>query len=104
MRANPFRFSFGFFSDLASHQRFKIKLRSVRILAPHDIRIIGGEIMEKEILDKLGSEIILESFVTSKKNQTKHFNESSIWKYLDYTHWIPGEIEVEEEINKDFDR
>jgi hypothetical protein len=60
--------------------------------------------MEKEILDKLGTQITLDSIMTSKKNQTKHFNESSIWKYLDYTNWIPGEIEVEEEIVKDFDR
>ena len=102
MRANPLRSSFSFFSDMCSHQRIKIKLSSFRIQAPHNIRIIGGEKMEKEMLDKLGSQIALESNIIPIKKETKYSDESSLWEYLDYSNWIPGEIEVEEEITKDF--
>jgi hypothetical protein len=41
--------------------------------------------------------------MTLIKEENKHTNESTFWKYLDHSNWIPGEIEVEEEINKDYD-
>ena len=53
--------------------------------------------MEKEILEKIEYRIDLESNAIPVKE------ESSFWKYLDYSNWIPGEIEAEEEITKDFD-
>lgn len=59
--------------------------------------------MEKDILGKLDSKITLESNIIPIKEETKQSEESSLWKYLDYTNWIPGEIEAEEEITKDFD-
>ena len=59
--------------------------------------------MEKEMIGKLESQIALETNMIPVKKETKHPDESSFWKYLDYTNWIPGEIEVEEEITKDFD-
>ncbi|MFW9821139.1 MAG: hypothetical protein ACFFE5_16160 [Candidatus Thorarchaeota archaeon] len=58
--------------------------------------------MEKKMLSKLDSQIVLERKSIPTKKQTKQTDESSLWKYLDYTRWIPGEIEVEEEIAKDF--
>ncbi|HUW89844.1 MAG TPA: hypothetical protein VMV43_04920 [Candidatus Nanopelagicaceae bacterium] len=59
--------------------------------------------MEKEILDKIENQIALENNMTPIKEENKHTNESTFWKYLDHSNWIPGEIEVEEEINKDYD-
>ncbi len=59
--------------------------------------------MEKEVLDKIESQIALESIIIPTKGKNKHTTESTFWKYLDYSNWIPGEIEVEEEINKDND-
>jgi len=59
--------------------------------------------MEKEILGKIDSQIALESNMIPIKEENKISNESNFWKYLDYSNWIPGEIEVEEEIYKDFD-
>ena len=56
--------------------------------------------MEKEVLDKIESQIALESIIIPTKGKNKHTTESTFWKYLDYSNWIPGEIEVEEEINK----
>ncbi len=58
--------------------------------------------MEKEVLDKVESQIALESNMIPIKGENKHTDESTFWKYLDYTNWIPGEIEIEEEINKEF--
>jgi len=58
--------------------------------------------MEKEVLDKIENQIALESIIISIKGENKHANESIFWKYLDYSNWIPGEIEIEEEINKDY--
>ena len=52
--------------------------------------------MEKEILEKIEYRIDLESNAIPVKK------ESSFWKYLDYSNWIPGEIEIEEEIFKDY--
>jgi len=59
--------------------------------------------MEKRVLDKIESQIALESNITPTKEEITYFSESIFWKYLDYSNWIPGEIEVEEEINKDND-
>ncbi|MEE9379126.1 MAG: hypothetical protein V3V33_13935 [Candidatus Lokiarchaeia archaeon] len=58
--------------------------------------------MEKEVLDKIESQIALEGNMIPIKGENKHTDESTFWKYLDYTNWIPGEIEIEEEINKEF--
>lgn len=60
--------------------------------------------MEKEVLDKLESQIALENNSISIKEENKHSDESTFWKYLDYSNWIPGEIEIEEEITKDYDQ
>jgi hypothetical protein len=59
--------------------------------------------MEKRVLDKIESQIALESNIIPIKGKNKHTNESTFWKYLDCSNWVPGEIEVEEEINKDND-
>jgi len=59
--------------------------------------------MEKEVFGKIESQISLESNTIPMKEETKFNNECSFWKYLDCTNMIPGEIEVEEEIYKDFD-
>jgi hypothetical protein len=59
--------------------------------------------MEKEVLDKIESQIALESNIIPIKEEKKHKTESTYWKYLDCSNWIPGEIEAEEEINKDND-
>ncbi len=58
--------------------------------------------MEKEVLDKIESQIALESNIILIKEEKKHKTESTFWKYLDCSNWIPGEIEIEEEINKDY--
>ena len=58
--------------------------------------------MEKEVLDKIESQIALESIIIFKKEEKTPKPESTFWKYLDCSNWIPGEIEVEEEIFKDF--
>ena len=58
--------------------------------------------MEKEVLDKIENQIALESNMIPIKGENKHTDESTFWKYLDYSNWIPGEIEIEEEINKEF--
>ena len=59
--------------------------------------------MEKEVLDKIETQIALESSSIPIKEETNLFDENTFWKYLDYSNWIPGEIEVEEEIFRDFD-
>ena len=59
--------------------------------------------MEKRVLDKIESQIVLESNIIPIKEEDTYISESTFWKYLDYSKWIPGEIEVEEEINKDND-
>jgi len=59
--------------------------------------------MEKEVLDKIESQIAVENNWDPIKEEAKYTKESTFWKYLDYSNWIPGEIEVEEEIYKDFD-
>jgi ribonucleotide reductase beta subunit family protein with ferritin-like domain len=86
---------------LLSHQRFK--LRSSRIPAPHDIKKTGGEKMEKEVLDKIETQITLESNMIPIKEENKYSEENTFWKYLDYSNWIPGEIEIEEDIFRDFE-
>ena len=58
--------------------------------------------MEKEVLDKIESQIALESIIIFKKEEKTPKSESAFWKYLDYSNWIPGEIEIQEEINKDY--
>lgn len=58
--------------------------------------------MEKEINNKIGSQIALESNKIRIKIEKTHKNESNYWKYLDHTTWIPGEIEIEDEIKKDY--
>ena len=58
--------------------------------------------MEKEVLDKIESQIALESIIIFKKEEKTPKPESAFWKYLDYSNWIPGEIEIQEEINKDY--
>jgi len=58
--------------------------------------------MEKEILDKIESRISFDNIVNPINEESQHTPESSFWKYLDYSNWIPGEIEVEEEIFKDY--
>jgi len=55
------------------------------------------------VLDKIQSQIALESNTIPIKEEKTHPNENNFWKYLDYSNWIPGEIEIEEEINKDYD-
>ena len=57
--------------------------------------------MEKRVLDKIESQIALESNIIPIKEKSTHKTESTFWKYLDCSNLIPGEIEVEEEINKD---
>ncbi|MBY8980322.1 MAG: hypothetical protein KGD72_08020 [Candidatus Lokiarchaeota archaeon] len=57
--------------------------------------------MEKRVLDKIESQIIIESNIIPITEENTYTSESIFWKYLDYSNWIPGEIEVEEEINKD---
>jgi len=64
---------------------------------------IGGEKMEKEVLDKIETQIALESSSIPIKEENKQSEENIFWKYLDYSNWIPGEIEVEDEIYRDFD-
>jgi hypothetical protein len=59
--------------------------------------------MEKEVLDKIESQIALESNNNHIEEEKKHKTESTFWRYLDCSNWIPGEIEVEKEINKDID-
>jgi hypothetical protein len=58
--------------------------------------------MEKEVSKKIKFQIALESNIIPIKREKKHKNESTFWKHLDYTNWIPGEIEIEDEINKDY--
>jgi hypothetical protein len=60
------------------------------------------EKMEKEVLDKIESQIALESIIIFKKEEKTPKPESTFWKYLDCSNWISGEIEIEEEINKDY--
>jgi hypothetical protein len=67
------------------------------------LKKIGGEKMEKEVLDKIETQITLESNKIPIKEENKYSLENSFWKYLDYSNWIPGEIEIEEEIVRDFD-
>jgi hypothetical protein len=59
--------------------------------------------MEKRVLDKIQSQIAIENNTVPIKDERTHTNESTFWKYMDYSNWIPGEIEIEEEINKDYD-
>lgn len=59
--------------------------------------------MEKELVDKIQNQIALESDTNLIKEEIKQSNERTFWKYLDYSNWIPGEIEAEEEIKKYFD-
>ena len=59
--------------------------------------------MEKRVLEKIESQIIIESIIIPIKEENTYVNENTFWKYLDCSNWVPGEIEVEEEINKDFD-
>lgn len=59
--------------------------------------------MEKEVLDKIETQIALESSSIPIKEENKQSEENTFWKYLDYSNWIPGEIEVEDEIYRDFD-
>jgi len=59
--------------------------------------------MEKELFDKIQNQIALESDTNLFREEMKHSEERTFWKYLDYSNWIPGEIEAEEEIKKDFD-
>ncbi len=58
--------------------------------------------MEKEVLDKIESQIALESNSIPIKEEKTYKTESIFWKYIDCSNWIPGEIEIEEEINKDY--
>ncbi len=58
--------------------------------------------MEKEVIDNVESQIALESIIIFKKEEKTPKPESAFWKYLDYSNWISGEIEIEEEINKDY--
>jgi len=58
--------------------------------------------MEKEVLDEIESQIALENSVIQIKGENKHPNKNIFWKYLDYSNWVPGEIEIEEEIKKDY--
>jgi len=60
--------------------------------------------MEKEVLDKIETQLAIESSSIPIKEENKYSEESSFWKYLDYSNWIPGEIEVEEEIFKNIDQ
>jgi len=57
--------------------------------------------MEKEVLDQIESQIALGSKDIPLKEEKTRNTESTFWKYLDCSNLIPGEIEVEEEINKD---
>ena len=66
------------------------------------LKKIGGEKMEKEVLDKIETQLAIESSSIPNKEENKYSDESTYWKYLDYSNWIPGEIEVEEEIYNDF--
>jgi len=59
--------------------------------------------MEKRVLGEIQSQIALESNTIPIKEEKTHPNENNFWKYLDYSNWVPGEIEIEEEINKDSD-
>ena len=59
--------------------------------------------MEKQDLSKIESQISIESNIIFIKEEKIFAPESTLWKFLDYSNWIPGEIEIEEEINKDND-
>ena len=59
--------------------------------------------MEKEVLDKIETQITLESNMIPIKEENKYSEENTFWKYLDYSNWIPGEIEIEEDIFRDFE-
>jgi len=58
--------------------------------------------MEKRVLYKIESQIALESIIIPIVEEKKHKTECTFWKYLDCSNWIPGEIEIEDEINKDY--
>ena len=58
--------------------------------------------MEKEVLDKMESRISFDNIINPINEENQHTPESTFWKYLDYSNWIPGEIEAEEEIFKDY--
>ncbi|GAG76513.1 unnamed protein product, partial [marine sediment metagenome] len=46
--------------------------------------------------------ISFDNIVNPINKESQYTPESTFWKYLDYSNWIPGEIEVEEEIFKDY--
>jgi hypothetical protein len=58
--------------------------------------------MEKEDIKKIEYLFPLEKNIAPIKKAKNCINESNFWLYLDYTKWIPGEIEIEEEIKKDY--
>ena len=60
--------------------------------------------MEKQGLSKMESQIALESSTIPPKEEKSPKPESAFWKYLDCSNRIPGEIDIEEEINKDYNR
>ncbi|MFX0009451.1 MAG: hypothetical protein ACFE9R_03980 [Candidatus Hermodarchaeota archaeon] len=58
--------------------------------------------MEKEVIKKIENQFPLGSNKDLIKTKKSRKNESNFWKYLDYTTWTPGEIEIENEIKRDY--
>ena len=58
--------------------------------------------MEKEVIGKIENRIVFGNIEIPIYEESQPSPESTFWKYLDCSNWIPGEIEVEEEIFKDY--
>ena len=58
--------------------------------------------MEKEVIKRIDNQFPLGNNKDLIKTKMSRKNESNFWKYLDYTTWPPGEIEIENEINRDY--
>ncbi|MFX0074620.1 MAG: hypothetical protein ACFE96_04215 [Candidatus Hermodarchaeota archaeon] len=54
------------------------------------------------LIDKKESQIDLGGNKILIKEEKNHKGESTFWKYLDYSNWIPAEIEIEDELKKDY--
>lgn len=58
--------------------------------------------MEKEVIKRIDNQFPLGNNKVLIKTNKSRKSESNFWKYLDYTTWTPGEIEIENEINRDY--
>jgi hypothetical protein len=54
------------------------------------------------IIEKTENQTALEGNKIPIKENKKHKSESTFWKYLDYSNWIPAEIEIEDDLKKDY--